>query len=55
MFGHHNWVQAKSDLDDPDLKHPGGFERQVRRRILGSFVLIVVLIIALAIFGSASA
>ena len=55
MLGHHNWVQAKSDIDDPDLKRPGGFERQVLGRILGSLILIVVLIVALAISGSAIA
>ncbi len=55
MFGHQHWVQAKSDIDDPDLQRPGGFQRQVRGRILGSLILLVVLIVALAISGSASA
>jgi hypothetical protein len=55
MFGHQHWVQAKSDIDDPALQRPGGFERQVRGRILGSLILVVVLIVALAISASASA
>ena len=55
MFGHHNWAQLKSDVDDPDLGRPGGFERQVRQRILGSLIVIVLLIVALAISGSSGA
>ena len=55
MFGHQHWVQANPDIDDPDVQRPGGFQRQVRGRILGSLILIVVLLVALAILGSASA
>jgi hypothetical protein len=50
LFGsHHLWVQTKTDVDDPDLLRPGGFERQVRGRILGSLILIVILSVVLAI------
>ncbi len=56
MSGHHNdWAQMKSDLDDPDLKRPGGFQRQVRGRILGSVVLIVILVVAMAIVSATGA
>lgn len=41
MSGHHHWVQMRSDLDDPELRRQGGFERQVRARILGSLITIV--------------
>ncbi|MFN2347240.1 MAG: hypothetical protein ABR616_16195 [Dermatophilaceae bacterium] len=35
----------QTDLDDPDLLRPGGFERQVRGRILGPLILSIVLMI----------
>ena len=49
VFGHQHWVQMKSDVEDPDLTRPGGFARQVRARLLGSSILLVVLIFALVL------
>lgn len=55
MGGLQNWVQMKSsDLDDPDLKRPGGFRRQVHARIVGSVIMIAFLV-ALGIFFSSGA
>jgi len=39
----------KSDVEDPDLARRGGFERQVRGRLLGSSILLGVLILTLVI------
>lgn len=41
----------KTDVDDPDLRRPGGFERQVRGRILGSLILIAILSVVLVIIS----
>ncbi|MFO7960410.1 MAG: hypothetical protein R6U94_05645 [Nitriliruptoraceae bacterium] len=50
LFGsHHLWAQMKTDVDDPDLLRPGGFERQVRGRILGSLILIAIMSVVLVI------
>jgi hypothetical protein len=46
---HHHWVQMKSDTEDPDLRRPGGFERQVRGRLLGSLIVLGVCIVLLVI------
>ena len=49
VFSHHHWVQMRSDVEDPDLARPGGFERQVRGRLLGSVILLGVLVLTLVI------
>ena len=49
MFGHQEWLRMKSDSEDPDLTRPGGFERQVRGRIMGSLLLVVWLVLAIGI------
>lgn len=49
FVGNHQWAQMKTDVDDPDLLRPGGFERQVRGRILGSLILIAILSVVLVI------
>ncbi|MFO7961610.1 MAG: hypothetical protein R6U94_11745 [Nitriliruptoraceae bacterium] len=46
---HHHWVQMKTDIEDPDLLRPGGFERQVRGRLLGSSIVLGVCIVLLVI------
>jgi hypothetical protein len=49
LFDHQHWVQMKSDVEDPDLTRPGGFERQVRSRLLGSSLVLGVLLFTLVI------
>ena len=44
---HHSWVQMKSDTEDPDLLRPGGFERQVRGRLLGSAIVLAIIVLTL--------
>jgi hypothetical protein len=47
--GHHAWVQAKTDTDDPDLHRHGGGYRQLQQRAVGSVSALIIVVVVLAV------